>query len=122
MNDTRAFLPLYRLTTAVAAGENVAGITVAAANGVSTPSAQFPGAASLNNYVQILVANKTSVWVHVSFGVLGAVRAATLNDFPVAPGAVVVASVLPEVNACAVYADGAPAASTSVLFLRGEGV
>jgi hypothetical protein len=61
----------------------------------------------------------------VNFGVLlsgQTVRAATINDYPVAPGAVVVVTVDPEVNASSVYADGAPSGSTSVMFTRGEGL
>lgn len=133
-NETRSFYPLYLRSSetpplggggpsTVNQGANAPSVTVAA--GVAaTPSTVFPGN-DRNTYVQIQIANKTSVWVHVNFGVLfggQTVRAATLNDFPVAPGSVVVVSVDPEVNACSVISDGAPATSTSVIFTRGEGV
>jgi len=126
MDDTRAFAPLY--TTSNVAGGQVGqlqpSVTVAAANGAAVASTVFPGTTD-NNFCQIQIANKTSVWVHVNFGILlggQTVRAATINDYPVAPGTVVVVSVDPEVNAASVYADGAPAGSTSVVFTRGVGV
>lgn len=99
-------------------------MTVAASNGAAVASTVFAGVTQ-NEYCQIRIANKTSVWVHVNFGVLLGgitVTAATLNSFAVGPGAVEVVSVDPEVNAASVFADGAPAASTSVIFYRGEGV
>lgn len=121
MIDLRPFAPLYNVTTPTTAGACVPGVIVAAANGVSTASAALPGVTSNNNNAQFQIANKTSVWVHVNFGILGAVRAAGLTDLPVAPGSVVIVTVLPEVNAATVYADGAPAGSTSVVFTRGCG-
>ncbi len=131
MNEQRSFFPLYQLSDPAArsgtaqVGQNLPSVTVAAVNATPVASTVFPGGEGLNNYVQIQISNKTSVWVHVNFGVLlggQTVRAATLNDYPVAPGTVVVVSVAPEVNAASVFADGAPATSTSVMFTRGEGV
>lgn len=131
--EERPFAPLYNetqyiqtgATSAPAAGTGscVLSVTVAAANGVAVASAAFPGVSNNENN-QIQVANKTSVWVHVNFGVLQSpaiVRAATINDLPVAPGSVAVYTVDSEVNAASVFADGAPAASTSVVFTRGSG-
>jgi hypothetical protein len=128
MNDTRAFYPMYLKSTETA-GVTTAGIlapSVTVVAGVAaTASTVFPGTDN-NNYVQIQIANKTSVWVHVNFGVLGGgqtVTPATLaSGYPVAPGAVVVVSVDKEVNAASVISDGAPAGSTSVIFTRGEGM
>lgn len=126
MYDTQAFKPFYNPSNVNAGqvGQNVQSVTVAASNGVAVASTVFPGTTQ-NASVQIQIANKTGVWVHVNFGVLlsgQTVRAATINDYPVAPGAVVAVSVDPEVNAASVYADGAPSGSTSVVFTRGEGL
>lgn len=130
--DVRPFAPLYNetqytqtgLTSAVSqVGSCVVGITVAASNGVAVASAAFPGTNN-NASNQILITNKTSVWVHVNFGNLqapNAVRAATLNDLPVGPAQQISVTVDSEVNAASVFADGAPAASTSVIFTRGSG-
>lgn len=131
-NDVRPFYPLYNqsqytqtgLTSSLSQqGSLVAGVTVAASNGVAVASTAFPGTNN-NADSQILVTNKTSVWVHVNFGNLQApntVRAATLNDLPVGPGQQITVTVDPEVNAASVFADGAPAGSTSVIFTRGSG-
>ena len=70
--------------TAGQVGQNTPGVTVTAANAAAVASTVFPGTLD-NNYVQIQIANKTSVWVHVNFGVLGngqTVRPATLADYP----------------------------------------
>lgn len=132
-NDTRPFAPLYNqtqytqagLTSSVGqTGSCALSTTVAASNGVAVASAAFQGTNN-NELQQILVSNKTSVWVHVNFGNLqapNAVRAATLNDLPVPPGGQAVFTVDPEVNASSVFADGAPATSTSVVFTRGSGM
>lgn len=129
--DVRAFAPLYLRSQYQAGaitqtGSDHLSVTVAASNGVAVASVVFPGVTGANISCQIRVANKTSVWVHINFGVLNAsisqaVRAATLNDFAVAPGAVEVLTVDPEVNASSVFADGAPSGSTSVMFTRGSG-
>lgn len=126
MHDTRAFAPIYIQSNPVLlqVGDCYLSTTVAASNGVAVASAAFAGN-NENNFVQLRIANKTSVWVHVNFGVLlggQAVRPATLNDMPIAPGAVEIVTVNSEVNAASVFADGAPSASTSVIFTRGDGV
>jgi hypothetical protein len=125
--DNRAFAPLYtqRIPGTTSVGECLPSTTVVAANASAVASTIFSGNTALNGQIAIRIANKTSVWVHVNFGVIGdgqVVRAATLNDFPVAPGSVEVMTVHPQVNAASVFADGAPAASTSVMFTRGDGV
>ncbi len=131
-NDVRPFAPLYLQTqytqagltsTRAQDGQFFAGVTVAASNGVAVASTVFPGTTN-NEQQQILVSNKTSVWQHVNFGVLLAgqtVRAATVNDLPIPPGAQVIVTVDGEVNASSVFSDGAPAVSTSVVFHRGSG-
>lgn len=132
-NDTRPFAPLYNQTQLTQTGTTSAvtqvgscllSTTVAASNGVAVASTAFAGTNN-NEVQQILISNKTSVWVHVNFGNLqapNAVRAATLNDFPVPPGGQAVFTADPEVNAASVFADGAPATSTSVVFTRGSGM
>lgn len=127
MHDTQAFAPLYIRSNVNGGqiGQNVAGVVVNAINAVSVASAVFPGSSDQNNFTQIQIANKTDVWVHVNFGVLlgtQTVRDATVNDYPVGPGAVVVVSVDPEVNACEVIAFGSPTGATAVVFTRGTGL
>ena len=127
MQDTQAFDPLYKRSTQTAgvstAGSLVTSVTVAATNAAATASTVFPGT-KRNNNTQIQIANKTSAWAHVNFGVLGlTVTAATVAaSYPVAPGSVVVVTVNPEVDAASVILDAAPAASTSVIFTRGGGL
>jgi hypothetical protein len=129
MEDTKSFGPLYKplvnSNIGTQVGECYASVTVAASNGAAVASTVFPGNLD-NNFTQIQIANKTSVWVHVNFGVLSGagttVRAATLTDMPVPPGASLVYTVHAQVNAASVFADGAPSASTSVMFTRGQGV
>lgn len=128
MHDTRSFYPIYLKSTqtsgATTAGTLANGVTVAASNGVAVASTVFPGTTD-NNFCQIRISNKTSVWVHVNFGVLvggQTVTAATLSSYPIAPGGIEIVSVDKEVNAASVFADGAPASSTSVMFHRGEGI
>lgn len=133
MHDIRPFAPLYNQTQYVPGpggtsvisqqGQCAASVTVTAADATAVPSTLIPGAGN-NSNIQIQIANKTSVWVHVNFGRLEGgetVRAATINDYPVAPGSVVVLTVDPEVNAASVFANGAPAAATAVMFTRGSG-
>lgn len=126
MNDQQSFYPIYTPSneTAGVVGQNSPSVTVVAVNATAVPSGAFPGTLD-NNFCQVRVANKTSVWVHVNFGVLRSgqtVRAAALTDVAIAPGTVEVWTVDPEVNAASVFADGAPAGATSVIFTRGAGV
>ncbi len=124
MNETRPFFPVYQRTwqPTSTVGECLPSVTVAAVNATSVPSGVFPGQSGNNGNVQIQIANKTSVWVHVNFGIVGAVVAATIDDYPVAPGSVVVVSVDSEVSGAAVFPDGAPAGSASAMFTSGSGV
>ncbi len=126
MNELRSFEPFYRAASSAAVGACYDSVTVAASNGVAVAtSAPFPGNTGIgpipNPYRQIRVANKTSVWVHINFGLQGALQAATINSQPFAPGSVEIVTVSPEVSGASVFADGAPAASTSVIFTRGQG-
>ncbi len=123
MNELRPFFILYNRTWQPSGiiGETLPSVTVAAVDATSVPSAVFPGQSGNNGQVQIQIANKTNVWVHVNFGIFGAVVAANINDYPVAPGSVVVVSVDSEVSGATVFANGAPGGSTSVMFTRGSG-
>lgn len=123
MNELRAFAPAYTRTgpSGTPAGRLLPSVTVVAVNATAVASALLPGTVSNNNAVQIQISNKTAVWVHVNFGILGGVVAAALTDYPVPPGATRVVTVDPEVNAASVFADGAPG-TTSVIFTRGQGI
>ena len=122
--DVRPFAPLYQTTQYVNGaiqqqGQNLASVTVAA-SGTAAASTVFPGT-TLNNLNQIQIANLTDKWAFVNFGVFGNVRAATLTDFPVGPGAVQVCTVAPEVTGASVILTAAAGGSTSVIFTRGSG-
>jgi hypothetical protein len=76
-----------------------------------------------NNQVQIRVANKTSAWAHINFGIFGSIAAATVaSSFCVAPGGVEVFSMGPDDTGASVILDAAPSGSGSVVFTRGEGL
>lgn len=130
MNDTRSFYPMYLRSSetvpvggglAVAtAGTLVASTTVIGVD-TATASAKFPGTDN-NNYCQIQIANLSTSWTYVNFGVFGNVTAATVSaSYPVAPGSVVVVSVDKEVSGCSVI-HGTAAATGNVIFTRGEGI
>ncbi len=131
-NDVRPFAPMYNETqyrmnpdgtsSLAFQGQLAPSVTVTAVDATAVASTVFPGTGNESN-LQIQIANKTAVWVHINFGHLEGgetVRAATINDYPVAPGAVVVVTVDPEVNAASVFANGAPV-TTAVVFTRGSG-
>jgi hypothetical protein len=120
--ETRAFQPLYTPATGTgASGSLSASTTIAASTAAATTTAPFSGTAN-NQVVQIQVANQTSAWCFVNFGVFGAVTAATVAaSYPVAPGAVVVVSVAAEVNSASVILAAGGTAG-SVTFTRGEGL
>jgi phage tail sheath gpL-like len=117
--ETRRFAPLYTPASGQTPGSLLPSVTVAA--GVAAlPSAVFPG--TLNNqFVQILIANQTTSWAYVNFGVFGAVVAATVAaSLPVAPNSILVVSVANEVTGASVIL--AAAGTGSVSFTRGEGI
>ena len=129
MNEQRSFYPMYLKSSETAvqggpssvnAGVLSPSVTVAATD-AATASAKFSGTND-NNYVQIQIANLSTSWAYVSFGVFGAVVAATAAaSYPVAPGAVVVVSVDKEVTGASVIL-GTAAATGNVIFTRGEGI
>lgn len=118
--ETRAFAPLYTRSTASANGTLQASVTVtgsvAAANSTQLGF-------STNGPCQIQIANTTTAWAYVNFGVLGAVTAATVaTGFPIAPGVARTVSVDPEVTGVSVILGAAPGTNTAVIFSRGEGI
>jgi len=130
MHDTRAFYPLYTQSQpappsggSAQQGTLQPSVTVVGAV-TNTFSTAFAGSVASNSgYQSLQIANKTSAWAHINLGVVGNIPAATVaSSIPVAPGAVVVLSIHPEVNGAAVIMDAAPASATSVIFTRGDGV
>jgi hypothetical protein len=124
MSEVRAFAPLYTPNQGNAVGTLAPSTTVAATNASATPSTAFSGNSQSANYQQqIQIANTTTAWAYVNFGVLSASQAVTAatvaTGYPVAPGAVVVVTVDKEVNAASVIlATG----TGNVVFSRGEGL
>lgn len=124
MNEQRSFYPMY-LRSSQTAGATTAGTlapsTTVAAVDTATASARFPGTDN-NNYVQMQIANLSTSWAYVNFGIFGNVTAATVaTGYPVAPGTVVVVSVDKEVAGSSVIL-GTAAATGNVIFTRGEGI
>lgn len=92
--------------------------TTVAASATHAASAQF----ATRNGNQVQIANTTSQWAYVQFGVFGSVTASTVaTGYPVAPGAVVVVTVQPEVTGADVILGGAPGSATAVIFTMGTG-
>jgi len=120
MDETRAFQPLYGPTTGTGTGTLTASVTVTASTSAAA-SGQLGG--QFNGKDQIQIANKTSAWAHVNFGVFGNITAATVAaGYPVAPGGVVVVTVSAEVTGASVILDAAPSGSASVIFTSGVGL
>jgi hypothetical protein len=122
MNDTRAFAPLYTKTSQNPDVQGTLQNSVAvAATDAPQDTPRFSGVASGNTNVQIQIANQSSSWAFVNFGVFGNVAPASGVSYPVAPGAVVVVTVDPEVTGASVVLQDA-AATGSVIFTRGNGL
>lgn len=119
--ETRAFAPLYSPSALQGQGSLLPSTTIAASVAAATNSAPFAGT-SANQMVQMQIANQTSAWAFVNFGVIGNVVAATVAaGYPVAPGAVVVVTVASEVTAASVILAAGGTAG-NVTFTRGEGI
>ena len=117
--ETRPFCPLYGPTTGSGQGTLYASVSVSGLTGSATASTPFPGS-SQNQFVQIRVANLSSGWGYVNFGLNTNLAAATVaTGLPIAPGSVEVFSVSPEVNAASVIMG---TAAGTVIFTRGEGM
>ena len=116
--ETWAFNPLYFNTgnAGTPAGTLLASITITLV--ASTAQAVvLPGGNS--SVRQIQMANQTTTWCFVNFGIAGAVVAAAIaTGYPVAPGAVVVVTVADEVTGASVITTGTGAFT----FTRGNGV
>lgn len=122
MQDTQAFWPIYKKSNGSTNGSLWPSVSVTATNAAATTSAQLQPPPNQNNQIQI--ANTTNQWAYVNFGVLRltVVDATVAASYPVAPGAVVVVTVDPEVDVASVILGAAPGAATSVIFTRGQGV
>jgi hypothetical protein len=122
VQDTQAFAPFYKVSrNGTQTGTLMPSITVAATAGGANPSGVIPAANSGGSAIQI--ANTATSWAYVNFGAIRdaqTVTAATVAaSYPVAPGAMVVVSVDPEVNgASVILASG----TGNVIFTRGNGV
>jgi hypothetical protein len=118
MSELWAFEPVYTNSglQGAPAGTLLASTTVAATTSSQAIAFQNP------NTNQIQVANQTSSWAYVNFGIAGAVVAATVAaSYPVAPGAVVVVTVGTEVSGATVIL-AAGASGGSVTFTLGCGL
>ncbi len=120
MQETRAFQPFYKLTQSGQTGGLMPSVTVAATALGANASGSLGTSGGID---QVQIANTTDKWIYINFGILAALSAATVAaSYPVAPGAVVVVTVDPEVNAASVIAVSAPSGSTNVVLTRGGGV
>lgn len=122
MEDTRAFRPLYTPSTQNPA---VAGTLLPCAfmgtTDAPSNSPRFPGT-DRNSSTQIQIANISTSWAWVNFGVFGSVTPVGAGvGYPVAPGAVVVVTVNPEVTGASAVLQTA-AATGNMAFTRGEGL
>ena len=123
MSETWAFEPLYAPgTIGTAGGTLLPSTTITASVVAATNPVAFAGT-NANQSRSLRVSNTTTSWAYVNVGVLGSVIAATVAaSLPVAPGAVEVFTVSPEVNAASVILNVAPGANTAVTFTRGVGL
>lgn len=122
MQETRAFEPLYRSSVPTAStpvsGSLIASVTLGATD-ASQATARLPGN---GNFTQLRIANKSTSWAHVNFGVFGDVPAATVAaSYPIPPASVEVVTVDPEVTGATVIL-ATPAATGDVIFTRGGGL
>jgi len=121
MNDISAFAPLYTPTVPGVSAGTLRASAFMGTSDAAQASPRFPGS-DPNNFTQIQIANISTSWAWVNFGVFGAVTPAQAGvGYPVAPGAVVVVSVHPEVSGASAVLQTA-AATGNMAFTRGEGV
>src|SRR6266404_1171745 len=113
--ETRAFAPLYKKSIpGTANGVLIASVTASASN--SSATITLPAG---NNSNQIQIANTTTAWAYVNFGVDGNVTAATVAaSYPVPPGLTRIVSIDSEVTGASVILG---TSTGSVIFTRGEG-
>lgn len=120
MQDTQAFAPFYKVSAGAQVGTLMPSVTVAATASSAVASGVIP--ASNSGGSQLRIANQANGWAFVNFGCIRdaqtVVAATTASSMPVAPGAVEVVSVDPEVNgASVILASG----TGNVTFTRGNG-
>ena len=119
MQDTQAFAPLYRPSAPSFTGTLVTSVTLASTDAAQA-TGRFPGV-NANDKCQIQIANLSTSWAYVNFGVFGNITAATVaTSYPVAPGAMVIVSLHPEVTGASVIL-GTGSATGNVIFTRGAG-
>lgn len=120
MQETRAFAPLYTATIPGGAAGTLQPCAFMGTTDAAAASPKFPGT-DTNNFTQIQIANISTSWAWVNFGVFGAVTPAAAGvGYPVAPGAVVVVTVHPEVTGASAVLQTA-AATGNMAFTRGAG-
>jgi hypothetical protein len=118
MSEIFAFNPLYTNTGLAGSPAGTLKPSVTAAASTSSVAVTL----YLTSVDQIQIANQTAAWAYVNFGIAGSVAAATVAaSYPVAPGAVVVVTVAPEVTGATVIL-AAGAAAGSVTFTCGNGL
>lgn len=114
MQETRAFYPLY------SNGTLLPSVTLAATD-TAQATPRFSGV-DQNSFAQMRIANLSTSWAYVNFGVFGNVTAATVAaSLPLAPSAVTIVSVDPLVTGASVIL-GTAAATGNVIFTRGGGI
>lgn len=122
MSEVRAFEPLYTPNAGNATGTLAPSTTITASVAAATNAAPFSGS-TVNYKAQIQIANTTTAWAYVNFGVFGNVTPATVAaGLPVAPGVTRTVTVDKEVTAASVILGIAPGTNTAVIFTRGEGL
>jgi hypothetical protein len=118
-SETRPIAPLYNHQSGSTSGALVSSVTVAATT-THAASGQFPGTGG--QFLQVQIANLTTSWAYVQFGVYGNVTAATVaTGYPVAPGSVVVVTVNNEVSGADVILDSS-GGTGNVIFTVGQGI
>lgn len=123
MHDTIAFYPMYVASAQVPVAQTgtLQLSTTLAATDAAQSTARFAGV-DKNAYLQIRVANASTAWAWVNFGVFGSLVAAAVGTgYPIAPGSVEVITVDEEVTAASVIL-GTAAATGNVTFTRGAGI
>lgn len=98
-------------------GGEVLSVSVTATNASATASTILQSSDAC-----CYVANKTTAWAHVSFGVFGNVTAATVNHIAVAPGTIKIFTVNTITTGASVILDAASTGSSVVMFTKGNGV
>lgn len=118
MSELWGFQPLSSPSGPTSSSSNLVNSATLAATS-SAQTVALPGA-NVNSQCQIQIANQTTVWAYVNFGQSTVTAVTVATGYPVAPGAVVVVTVAPDVNTASVILAGSGAGS--VTFTRGVGL